>query len=595
MDRARDGGDINRASLSNPHPPLPAQKVDKRAVDSAQVGQYGALDNPPVFGGWVGLATLIRKSLRSGNTHLPISNASDITSQSSTVITYYTPTMVYVGLIILLVLFTICSFCCLCYCPRGRLRFRYTSDYTGKEKVFAWIWFTLVAFFVASGAVGLIWGATYTSVTMGAFQISFHNLMNDTQKFAAGLAPATNTSFGLLRSAIITAADDITTISNQTLLKNGVETPLLQFASSMDSAHTTSEGITAGSAACTAYRSNIQSLATILDIQVTAMNSRTTVLEAGNMPTANLAVTYELNDNVILKTMDATSLRTASGSIPDTSGTFSPLQNLGLNRYAESARSTGTGLVNNVTVRIRYGSDAFKNNILPNIDSVRTSMYGILYNLSANTVTPGTNSLRETVDSSFLNPVTQNNLYKDIALYGIGSLLLAVPALNLAFLLLRSPRAVKGCAICTLPMTLIIQLLAVLFLIISVIFGDVCTMLFEGDPVYISQSLAGMKIVGDAMGARDKCYQNQSLLEIAVNYNLVSGGEVNFTTRTGAEFDKADFTALTRFNTTPAASLSENPASKLAPLLNLNTSSLTADLSTVATAIAAFRTLLNAQ
>jgi hypothetical protein len=80
--------------------------------------------------------------------------------------------------------------------------------------------------------------------------------------------------------------------------------------------------------------------------------------------------------------------------------------------------------------------------------------------------------------------------------------------------------------------------------------GAVCTLLFDGDPVYVSVAVSGIgPTVGKAFGARDQCYQNQSLLQVAVTYDLVNGNDVNFTYQAVRQVDAVDFGTLLQFDT----------------------------------------------
>jgi hypothetical protein len=115
---------------------------------------------------------------------------------------------------------------------------------------------------------------------------------------------------------------------------------------------------------------------------------------------------------------------------------------------------------------------AFQGSLIPLLESARLSMTGSLTSLSQDTVDPGTNSLKATMDSYFLDPVTKNVQYENIGFIAIAAVIACIPILAGGSVLAKRPKVVKGCSIISLPLTLLLQLLAIVFLLFGVIFGD---------------------------------------------------------------------------------------------------------------------------
>ena len=78
----------------------------------------------------------------------------------------------------------------------------------------------------------------------------------------------------------------------------------------------------------------------------------------------------------------------------------------------------------------------------------------------------------------------------------------------------------------------------------------VCTLAFGGNPYYIGSAIAGGDVVAQALGARDQCYNGSSLLQVAINFNLLNASSVNFTQQAVNQINSANYSSLTTFDTT---------------------------------------------
>jgi uncharacterized protein YqgV (UPF0045/DUF77 family) len=271
-------------------------------------------------------------------------------------------------------------------------------------------------------------------------------------------------------------------------------------------------------------------------------------------------------------------------SMPDLIAFANEIGNL-VNRLKTDVQSTITSSTTNTKTSTGTALTSARNGITNSLDSMKTSLDGSL------------NPLITSVRSAFDN-VRAYESSRSLAMIILSSLVILILVIFTLSFATKRPAGVKGCNLVSSPFYLLIQLCAVLLCILAIVFGDVCSAVFEYSPPPIVQALDATtaKSVTQAFTARDKCVANVSIINIAGDLGLVNSAQVNVSKLASDQIDAVDFSGVANnFNLGNSLSLSNSPTSQLSNLINLDTSQLTVtNFNTLETSLGNLRTAIQA-
>jgi hypothetical protein len=269
-------------------------------------------------------------------------------------------------------------------------------------------------------------------------------------------------------------------------------------------------------------------------------------------------------------------------SMPDLIAFADEIGNL-VNRLKTEVQSTITSSTTNTKSSTGTALTSARNGITNSLDSMKTNLDGSL--------NPLITSIRTAFDS-----VRAYESSRSIAMIILSSLVILILVIFTLSFMTKRPAGVKGCNLVSSPFYLLIQLCAILLCILALVFGDVCSAVFEYSPPPIVQALDSTTAnsVTQAFTARDKCVANISIINIAGDLGLVNSNQVNVSRLASEQIDAVDFSGVANnFNLGNSLSLSNSPTSQLSNLINLDTSQLTVtNFNTLETSLGSLRTAI---
>ena len=186
-----------------------------------------------------------------------------------------------------------------------------------------------------------------------------------------------------------------------------------------------------------------------------------------------------------------------------------------------------------------------------------------------------TKSGTTTLDS-FISQAKSINNSRNIAMCILSSLVLLVLVGLYFFGYQQKPKRIKGCNLVATPLYFIIQIIAVTLFLMSVVFGDICSSVFDYSPPPINVALGsgGAAAINKIMALRDQCSAGYSILTIAVNIDLVSADSINTTKLCNDAIDLVDFSPLAGVDLSSLVIIVPAPAAVVAGFNTTNVNSL---------------------
>jgi hypothetical protein len=291
----------------------------------------------------------------------------------------------------------------------------------------------------------------------------------------------------------------------------------------------------------------------------------------------NGAVTYYYNAPITIPSVGQTAAN-AQGNInsaSDGSSSFAPLKTSpNLTVFAIEIENLLDMLQNKLRVAVSQGGMDVKNNSNTALTTGDVTARSILKN-TTEPLKKSVNGIKSDVDKAF-NSLQSFNLIRTYATWGLSGLILLILIVMSIAMLLGKPSAVKGCNLCASPIYILFIVMGILFFILALSIGDVCTSTFETYPPPLAPLLkAAAKFdITDALTIKKNCTEGQSILQIANNLNLLDSNS-SFRYQANKEIDKVNFSSIaTGFNLDDQINLSDSPTSKLTVLTSLDLSTL---------------------
>jgi hypothetical protein len=269
-----------------------------------------------------------------------------------------------------------------------------------------------------------------------------------------------------------------------------------------------------------------------------------------------------------------TSLQATFDTIPNGKDQMAPIKEIELSRTISDYTATSSGLPARITSFVRLANAPTKRNLA---DAVAVAKSTIMDSISSlESVTDRTFDGGRTQLNSFLSTVETYNSYRSTATIVLSSSIFAIMLIIGFGFAKQKPIIAKGCNLCASPLYLLIQLLAIITFILAVVFGDICSSVFEYTPAPI------LKGIDSSFGApivqlttlRDECSNNISIIQVAVDVKLVQSESVNITLQLDNTIGAVNLTEIAIFNLEPLVWLNDTPSNLVNRLTILDLSLL---------------------
>ena len=265
--------------------------------------------------------------------------------------------------------------------------------------------------------------------------------------------------------------------------------------------------------------------------------------------------------------LTAQQLQSASISAPNISQIFDPIRKSpNLTVFADEIKNIQTSALGSAQDKINSASITFKTSVMPALDAVKTSINNTFAPVESS-VSEQLKSVDSSVDSYYytaLGYIDQTFIYRVLALaiFGLPLVvtLLGIPA--------KAPHLIKGVNCCCVPYYLLLHILAIIFLILTYVLGDVCYLTFDS-PNPIDAGPISM-----VQASLNTCYNNGNMLQLAEKLNLADPSMTNFTALAEKQLNGMNFSSINNFDVDSVINLNDSPTSKISKLTSV-------DLSTV--------------
>ena len=420
------------------------------------------------------------------------------------------------------------------------------------------------------------------------------NLLNETERLVNSTIPNTQAWFNTLKTTVYIAVDSFSSrVSSEKLTIDGVIPALNNLSSTMKFAGEGAQSLIDSGNNISSLNAIALSLATqmitgikkkllllIIPIDISTIQSNLTTwnlpisISSGGTYSVSVvpvltAITNILADNVKYNLNNASVVTSYLANI-----TLTPSSCLAC---AVLVKSSSDDLPSSVKQRVSDKAVSVKSNLDAQLEKTKANIINSLSSMrdSANkNAGQGKNSL-----NSFSSEASIYNNIRNNIMIIMSTIILVILAVFSYFGYRQKPKSIKGCNLVSTPIYVVIQLLAVVLFILSIMIGDVCSSVFDISPAPVLNGLPSGGLydgVSTILMLRDQCSANYSILTIAVNTNLISAESIDTTQLCNNAIDAVDFSPLGNIDLSSLVVFSPDPATILTPLKNLNLSNLNA-------------------
>ncbi|KAH9248207.1 hypothetical protein BASA81_014167 [Batrachochytrium salamandrivorans] len=496
---------------------------------------------------WIGIAKSIRIALRTSYSHVPVpSNFSTSNLNVSAYTGYYMPFAILVALIVISLIFTVMTVCCECCCltcfRRYMVRRRIQVPNFGRKlcNVVSLVILMVIAMCAVAGtfyATGLL------NTTLTTFNDNSVTGLNDTNGVVISIIPVINKVFDDIEIMVNSSIDAVVASVHFDVTNTSVVPALMNLASGLESTQISIGYLLGNATTVDISRSAFLGVASTIVATVNNISSLSTNLSSVAHPVNSYSWSLTQSINTGNINTAAVNILSDASSSPNSSLVLQSLNSVpNLTVYANQIRSTAETVPNAVRNLVSVGSTSFKGTAISGLENARSSIV-----------------------SQFSGPIDNvSNQIKFILGIMSGYMATAIGyrgyVINLAFT----------------PYYVLLHLLALVFVIITIPLGDVCTVIYEGSPRYISQVITGESagVINMALDAVPLCYQNRSFIDVAIAVGMINGSAVNITQQASDKINQFNFSAVTSgWDVSSSVDTSNNPSSKLT---NVNSIDLSA-------------------
>lgn len=538
--------------------------------------------------GWKNLARSIRQATRGGANYPPFNNATII--DSSKLGSYYTGAGIIAAILIISLFFSLVGgigqcgvwICCKGMVRRKQDRMKSKSPPSFRVKICMLIWIVLIYLFFCVGAFTSYTGGAVLGnsvVSLGPVGVG---LLNSSGALINNTIPSAKTWFSSLILTVGQGVDNSSSfVSSKKLVTDGVTPALDNLASTMTSSGTGAQSLIDSGNSIASFKSSASALIQTMITDISTINSTIagwqsgiTLSSGGIYTPSNISSSFSNPDPSVLASTANSNLNAAS-NVPSflTSIASTPSA---CSICALAVQNASNSMPSLVTQRVVSQGSGVKANLQTTLGKTESDLINSLVSMrdSANVmVNSGISSM-----NSFSSSATNYNDIRNTIMIIMSTIILIILLVISVFGYRKNPKAMKGCNLVSTPVYAVVQLLAVLMFILAIVFGDICSSVFDYTPAPILSGLNDGLYdgVNNILLLRDQCSANYSMLTVAVNMKLVSAESIDTTQLCSSAINAVDFSPLGNINLASLVVFSPDPATILSPLKNLDLSQLNA-------------------
>ncbi|KAI8901468.1 hypothetical protein BC833DRAFT_577806 [Globomyces pollinis-pini] len=532
---------------------------------------------------WSNLAKTIRIATRGGMLAPPFAPGGliiDVTGAMG----YYLGAAIIIGILFLCLVFHLlgCTFQCfyLCCCFKRLKRKRKTSS-TSCQKGCGIVWIVLIYLFFLIGAISSFTGGSQFTNAVQSLQYDTLNTVISAKDTISSFSPSISNTFDSIGGLINKSIDNvIASVDFDPLLAGGqVNANLVSLSTGLKNvAAQITPIITSGNSLGTAKDSLVTSLTTLVNTlttfesQLSALGNSASPIQVGSIT----AHTYFFNQALPASTAasQGTTALNSMQNVPTGSAALSSLSSIPDLSGIASQIDTGVATLANVPNTVSDASSSAKGSIWTPLKGVKNNTLSGL-STSIGSVDQMFKEAILTLQSSFASGVTYQG-YIGNGMLGFACLILFILLVFSIGFATKKARVVKGCNLISSPLFILIQIYAILFFILALVVGDVCTSVFEIKPSPLAQALppAMGSQINQIIDIRDKCANNVSIVTIVGDMGLFDTSQFNISKLAAPQIDKLDITSLTSSLSDTSVGSGTDPTDNLNTLVNIDLSSL---------------------
>ncbi|KND02051.1 uncharacterized protein SPPG_02555 [Spizellomyces punctatus DAOM BR117] len=498
------------------------------ADSGANQSHYYAELSKPAGGLWIwtNLARLTRVNLRNGQQHIPLPQVQNgsFTFDGQKTLMYCIPIICFLGSLLLTFIANCCAGCCLCTCRKQRLARRQRDPFTTRQRTVAGFMLFFVYFCWTAAVIGGMRGSEYFHRAMVILDETANRTFEDADGIVANFQVRLGDVFDTLDSGINNLTDRAANLIDVAPLQN-ISDQIIQLAANCTALDNKKNLLTLEASSIESFKNLLTAPATGLLSQlitnITIASNKMDDLSRNWQPVpGNSNYAYKWTRDPNAPEPDCSELNNQRGQVAGTEDAVSLVTNAlsgipELSDIAAEALSIGGDLPGRVKSIQTPALNDVKNQTKSELASIKADV-----SVTFDDIGQKSNEYQATANDWMLK-IMKYELYRRIAFF----VLFGLPAVILIFMTGgvggRRPGLVKGCLCGSIPYTLLALFLTMLFVIISILFGEACTVAFDRSdggqsPLvsFMGNMTGSSDMISKAFNARDACLQGTATIDV---------------------------------------------------------------------------------
>jgi hypothetical protein len=459
-----------------------------------------------------------------------------------------------------------------------KIRAQRRTSATNGKKACGVLWILIIYAAFLLGAISSMVSTSTFTASISSLQNGSLSTLDGTNSVLKSFVPAINNAFHGVKVLVNSSVDTtLNAINFDALQTTGLIPNFNTLAVSMDDSQSGINALKESGVSVKTTKLSLSALVATLADGVGHITGNISAWTSVPMPVPGSSnITYFLSTAVAVPNVGqtATEAKTNINSASDGSSTFSSLDNSpNLTKFANEIRDIIKTLQVNMSIEIAKGGNDVKVSTAKALNEGQATAVKSIEDVQGplSTQVSGYRNLTSTM----LDMILVYDVYRVQGVWGLSALILIILIVLSIGMCAGKPSAVKGCNLCASPIYLLIMLMALLFFLIALVLGDVCTNVFETTPSPIATALGSDgAMINNIFVLRNNCSSGASILQAAEQMGYLTS-DTSLSTQANKQINNVNFSKISDgFNLDNMIDLSNSPTSQLSTLTSLNLSTL---------------------
>ena len=459
-----------------------------------------------------------------------------------------------------------CALCC-----KDRIKRKQMARKPSACSTFAsHFWVVLTIGLILVGAVFSILGSIYLSRTLSLAASGSLGVIDNTLNYVHKISPIIASLLSDVVSVIGGASDSALNVINvSSLASSGVANGLNSLSSSFRNADASVKQLIEEARSIESMKQQLTGT-----IQNISQSIIATEIAYGSWMNGsyNFTPSNPVSPDAFNNALSAANNFSATlAAIPDIYTNLESLSKLQLSSYADEIASKTNSLQSTVLSFVSVGLQSFKTNATLSVSAIQKTIGHALESLTVDPKKAYDPFSTQIVD--FFENLKRYDTWRNLAMCIVAGIVIITLIWIVLLFSTANPKGAKKVNLVIWPIHLIVQILALIFLVAAFAVGDACSLVFDYSPSPITQGFdqTTQQTVSRVFEFKNECLRSESMIQTAVKLRMVDAQAVNLTRQTEKVVNSLDYSVIYQgFDLMPAISLSEEPSSKISTISDLN-------------------------